>query len=85
MDYQTGRLTDISPFGSGFVEDKKGARYGFHYSMIRDLKPEVPSNWQTLLSGKVVQFKESSGIVSEVLLQAVFEVSKSDPKKAATA
>jgi hypothetical protein len=37
MDYQTGPLTEISPFGTGFVEDRKGARYGFHYSMIRDL------------------------------------------------
>jgi hypothetical protein len=89
MDYQTGRLTEISPFGTGFVEDRNGARYGFHYSMIRDLKAAVPSNWQTLLSDQVVQFKESRGIVTEVLLQGAgltaSVVSSRDPKKAATA
>jgi hypothetical protein len=51
--------------------------------MIRDLKAAVPSNWQTFLSNQVVQFKESRGIFTEVLLQTV--VSSSDPKKAATA
>jgi hypothetical protein len=88
MDYQTGRLTEISPFGTGFVEDEKGARYGFHYSMIKGLTSEVPSNWQVLLSDQFVQFKQSRGIVTEVILRTAFEVSegsRSHTKKAATA
>ena len=59
----TGRLVEISPLGTGFIEDSAGARYGFHYSMLKTAQCASDSNWRDELEDRLVDFEFVSGRV----------------------
>lgn len=85
MKLRTGQLIEISPWGTGFIEDEGGARFGFHYSMIKNREFPVDANWPETLRDRPVQFKETDGVVVEVLLRAIPESGKSEKAELAIA
>lgn len=66
---RAGKLLEISPFGTGFIEDMStGARYGFHISMLPP--PVQPAN-SLDLTGRKVRFNvRHDGTIAEVTTYA---------------
>jgi hypothetical protein len=62
---KSGILVEVSPFGTGFIEDKvTSARYGFHVSMLRSTN--IPKDAR-VLAGTEVTFKaDGSGMITVV-------------------
>lgn len=51
----SGRLFDISPLGTGFIETAENRVFGFHFSMLPDLgTPAGKHDWPAELEGKPV-------------------------------
>jgi hypothetical protein len=62
---EIGTLTEISPFGTGFIEFPDGRVQGFHHSMLsRDLTRD---QWP-LLEGRTVAVESSAGTTPSVRL-----------------
>jgi hypothetical protein len=62
---ERGKLTEISPFGTGFIEFRDGRVLGFHHSMLQPAQARV--QWP-LLEGKLVAFEIVNGIACRVRL-----------------
>jgi hypothetical protein len=60
-----GKLTEISPLGTGFIEFEDGRVLGFHYSM---LQPALAREQWPSLEGKLVAFEIANGIACGVHL-----------------
>ena len=66
----TGHLKEISPWGTGFIEDANGSVHGFHYTMIKAHQKSEKKNWSEVLEGRSVSFEiDSAETVIEVTLQ----------------
>jgi hypothetical protein len=63
MELLTGRLVEISPLGTGFIEDLSGARYGFHRAMLPSAQTPAHPNWREVLEGRLVNFQINDGRV----------------------
>ena len=63
--WHQGKLYELSPFGTGFVEDATTGRvFGFHRSML----PEV-ADWKRL-EGAAVRFQlDSNGVIGQLDLR----------------
>lgn len=64
---QQGKLTEISPFGTGFIEFAGGRVVGFHHSMLATAMSR--ENWPRL-EGKPVAFELVNGVARQVQLTA---------------
>lgn len=62
---ESGKLTEISPFGTGFIEFEDGRVLGFHHSM---LQPALAREQWPSLEGKLVAFDIANGIACHVQL-----------------
>ena len=60
---EQGKLTEISPFGTGFIEFADGRVLGFHHSM---LATAVPRDLWPLLKDKAVVFELQNGVARQV-------------------
>ncbi len=69
MDQHTGTLTDISPWGTGFIEDTAGCLFGFHRSMLRVSDELAVEDWSKELNQNRVTFEVKDGIASNVVIQ----------------
>jgi len=68
MDQHTGTLTEISPWGTGFIEDTAGCLFGFHLSMLRGSDELTVEDWSIELDHNRVTFEVKDGIASNVVI-----------------
>ena len=64
---ERGKLTEISPFGTGFIEFPDGRVLGFHHSMLQ--RAVAREQWPQL-NGKPVAFEIFNGVARQVRLEA---------------
>ena len=69
MNYESGRLVEISPWGTGFIQSGDHTRYGFHASMLTPAKSPSAS-LPTELEDRRVFFRTDGPVVLEVLLES---------------
>lgn len=62
-----GTLTEISPFGTGFIESEDGRVLGFHHTMLA--VAVARDQWPTL-SNKIVVFELRNGVAQHVCLSS---------------
>lgn len=62
---EQGKLTEMSPFGTGFIEFGDGRVLGFHHTM---LKTSVSREQWPSLEGKSVAFQLVDGVARQVEL-----------------
>jgi hypothetical protein len=64
-----GILFEISPWGTGFIDELSTHRaLGFHHSMLSNFGEPIGVNWPNVLEGRGVSFVETAGKVSAVRL-----------------
>lgn len=64
-----GILFEISPWGTGFIDESSTHRaLGFHHSMLSNFSEPINANWTDVLEGREVSFVEVKGKVSAVRL-----------------
>jgi hypothetical protein len=68
MDGRTGKLVEISPWGTGFIEDTFGKVFGFHYSMLAGYEGVSKEDWSLELENRPVTFTAKEGVASNVIL-----------------
>jgi len=68
MDQHTGTLTEISPWGTGFIEDTAGCLFGFHRSMVMGSGESEIEDWSKELNHNRVTFEVKDGIASNVII-----------------
>jgi hypothetical protein len=64
-----GVLFEISPWGTGFIDESSTHRaVGFHHSMLSNFRESSHVRWSDMLEGRDVSFVEEAGKVSAVQL-----------------
>jgi len=69
MNSHTGKLTEISPWGTGFIEDTTGSLFGFHYSMLSGYAGPTATDGSVELINQQVTFEIADGIPYNVTIQ----------------